>query len=115
MTTQHTPGPWRHPHVLGVGRTADWKIETPRGDLIIQQSIGIGSLEQKSNAALIAAAPDLLDILIAIVQSADECDVPDNPAGVPLVSVDSRLIESARAAIAKSRGEGQGAREQSEP
>ncbi len=43
--------------------------------------------------------------LAAIIASAGECDVPSDGVGVPLVSVDHRLIEDARGLVNSPKGE----------
>jgi 1,6-anhydro-N-acetylmuramate kinase len=46
-----------------------------------------------------AESNQLREILIRIIASADECDVPADGAGVPLVSIDHRLIVKAKELI----------------
>lgn len=47
----------------------------------------------------VSSQSHLADILRRIIASADECDAADGP-GVPLVSIDARLIAEAREAVA---------------
>lgn len=96
MTTQHTPGPWRIGHqdhtqtkIFGAHRTeASHIASTP-----------FGTIEDASNARLIAAAPELLAALEAVIAESRRVIHPD--------SADNRLYSIdviARAAIAKATG-----------
>ena len=78
MTTKHTPGPWRVNPGANEVRGADWNV--------IVADVGIDA-----DAHLIAAAPDLLTALEAMVRSDSWAD-----ADVKMVN--------ARAAIAKAKG-----------
>lgn len=91
--TPHAPGPWK---VTGYENLT---VNSPKGNTIVAApGSDTGSLpELKANAALIAAAPELLEALQIMVVSAEymaEKGLPF-PAG----------IERARAALAKARGE----------
>jgi len=98
--SKHTPGPWK----VGPRQLADNTVE-------ITEYPGYPSViarvcprphyndDQKANARLIAAAPDLLSVLNTIL---DEVDA-DYTEGVPLPSWDT----AAREAIAKAVGEGE--------
>lgn len=91
----HTPGPWKA-HWNGL-----WKITTKAGWLVAHLSPpkrAHGVFEPanvEANARLIAAAPDLLAALQAIVSNQDMAD-GEEPR---------RLIAEARAAIVKAKGE----------
>ena len=88
MTIQHTPGPWTlHETVRGI-RIEDSKTTVcsvfPRGD-------------KEANARLIAAAPDLLEALKALMVSIEcagqeKCIEDNNPL----------CISTARAAISRA-------------
>lgn len=73
--TAFTPGPW---NVAGFGsqnnNKMDFGINTARGQLVIE-SYGECELDYKANAALIAAAPEMYDILehyFNLIQTASE-------------------------------------------
>lgn len=82
--SKHTPGPWFY---------AESEVGTPFVD---SESVGDLSAvalpldEQKANAHLIAAAPDLLEALEDLLPWLE----------------DARMADGARAAIAKARGQG---------
>ena len=94
MSAQHTPGPWRSSGSLTI------YIEARLGDGWIQEVCSVGPTEadkgygeqQQANARLIAAAPDLLEALQAVLAN----------------SLDSKGLadahKQARAAIAKATG-----------
>lgn len=101
---KHTPGPWMvihhkciHPHIT---------IAQNAGTSLRDRSIAYidGHMhEDNANAALIAAAPDLLaalqmvvDSLVTWIEIAEDEDLRD---------YDNNALSAARAAIAKARGE----------
>lgn len=112
MTSKHTPGPW----------TAEKNTDQSQHIKVIHHSNKPGaatrtiakvtcrmswSAEQKANARLIAAAPDLLEELRqAIIQMdlASEC-IENKRYDEALIHVSS-LMRYKRAAIAKATGEG---------
>lgn len=97
MTNAHTPGPWY------IDRTGEHYGQRPYGiragerGLTRRNIVNWGgfaapaSPETEANARLIAAAPDLLEALTRLVETAR----PDCPAGAV-------AFEAARAAIAKA-------------
>jgi hypothetical protein len=96
MNTSHTPAPWVS-HLTGyTGRaSAKYVINDKKGRAVahIKHST-ISPME--ANARLIAAAPELLEALNAIVKRAEDpalCDDTDT------------LLRNARTAIAKATGE----------
>ena len=104
MTTKHTPGTWRFaPELSAVVVIRDHKVKAVA-------DFGKNDLpECEANGRLIAAAPDLLQAL-EIALTALDCDVENGP--LPPVSLRAaqnwmraKFGESARAAIAKARGE----------
>ena len=117
MATQHTPGPWGtdrsehdHPYQDIVVRAGTrticrvWIDDAPVHDY---------NAAQLANASLIAAAPDLLEVLQEICdcpQWVDEATVPKSgieaaPQQVVLnMSVALMRMRKARAAIAKATG-----------
>jgi hypothetical protein len=94
----HTPGPWVAGHFDDIGD--EIVIQTHEGEYVASIDCD-GAYEGKiakcidANAALIAAAPDLLAALVNLYGIAvDEGIVGDNTT-----------LEAARAAIAKAKGE----------
>jgi hypothetical protein len=90
---KHTPGPW------AVEDSIDGPIVySEKTEVIISDcknfAVPFGSIHEQcsANARLIAAAPELLDALLAI-------------AGDEVQRVNGDLHKKARAAIAKARGE----------
>ena len=97
----YTPGPWQAQPEQG-GAFTIWSGESQLGEL---QPDDMGDrLPAEANARLIAAAPDMLEALKAIVAKAHDygnrSDVPNNAAcGF------YDIVEDARDAIAKAKGE----------
>ena len=92
---QHTPGPWSVAQISA----ANAHIEFPArgGSLAICfPDNGIGGKQMVANARLIAAAPELLEKLEALVEWVD----PNRT-----IEDDFQQVSDARAAIAKARGE----------
>lgn len=97
MSAQHTPGPW---HVGGSDKST---IYNKYGQRIANSFEGVLVTQAsdetcQANARLIAAAPDLLELLQELVDGMT--DVEDS---------DSRVLFRARAAIAKATGQEGGA------
>lgn len=102
-TQTHTPGPWRADILDSYGR---FEIRQSDGGRMFAQgrSWGDGATAetQEANARLIAAAPDLLAALEAMVIA--NHGLPANPAEeVDLVC--RAALEQARAAIARATGQ----------
>ena len=85
----HTPGPWVLNGVMALD-TRLWIVSIPGEQARIE--VADYSTESESNAHLIAAAPDLLEALEALVK----VDAEDG--------ADDEYLRVARAAIAKARG-----------
>ena len=92
MTTQHTPGPWilansdaYNTVVIAQGAEICTVIEHQGGD-------------RKANSRLIAAAPELLAALKALLSDAEDVGFE----GISVEAFDS--IHAARAALAKAEG-----------
>jgi len=98
MSNTHTPGPWQNTFD-GSFVYAPRKKGTDHGQLIAQVTAGEG-MNTVENARLIAAAPELLEALEAIMSSHVD---PDGLIYLPATG--SILSTRARAAIAKARGE----------
>ena len=102
-TTIHkfTQGPW---HVGGVGGCRPSMVYGPNGRTVARTwspNLADGSEEEKANAALIAAAPDLLEALEKLAGMVPEI-AKALPFGVPMSYADA--FDKARAAIAAARG-----------
>ena len=105
----HTPGPWRNPWELPEGLPdEDYDtITNDSGEIVI----GVGWYDgrylavSRENAALICAAPDLLEALTAaenaLAIAASYRDVTRAPDGDRINSA----LTAARRALAKARGE----------
>lgn len=91
MTTKHTPGPWRVVPSNGVAFD-EWLVEVASDEFLTP---GIAEVYEKADAALIAAAPDLLAALEAahgylVIFGTDQLE---------------HVRSVCRAAIAKAKGE----------
>ena len=101
--SEHTPGPWKAKKWVGTDSYDDpdrpfvevgnvhWspnKVDVP------------AAIEQTANARLIAAAPDLLEVLEFLVTAASGEGPP-----VPERELLQDCVDKARAAIAKAKGE----------
>jgi hypothetical protein len=74
MKTEHTPGPWKAQKPRGPQHAIDrkWEVVAPmRGgeQVIVGEHTGVDCLRE-ANARLIAAAPELLAALAAVVNTA---------------------------------------------
>lgn len=113
MNTQHTPGPWKlgaldiTPFGTGfsIGIDAEshgelalvvWQMEEDKID-------DRPSLECEANAKLIAASPELLEALEALIFSTDA--IPVNTVGPTKINAVILSRHVARLAIKKARGE----------
>lgn len=101
MVSGHTPGPWRISCGGRCGGDDGFSIATDRVGMIAEcwpcVILGVEhQLEISANAALISAAPELLDALIACE---DRLSRSGNPQDWP-------ALDKARAIIAKATGEG---------
>lgn len=96
--SKHTPGPWQVGMAFDNYGETEIAIEhmTPAGNLVVAVALG-GLQGQDANASLIAAAPDLLAALQAIVKSL----VDQDDEG--MIEHAQQMID-ARAAIAKATG-----------
>ena len=88
MDAKYTPGPWMKSTHGGISKYSIWSSSGQHiADTNTTKSIGFERCA--ANARLIAAAPDLLDVLEELVAEFGVCG----------------LTEKARAAIAKATGE----------
>lgn len=98
MSTTHTPGPWKAydatagTHIVAENEEGDARVAYVKVCLA-----DFSPKAQQANARLIAAAPELLAALEALVGEADlgEVDLDDG---------DRTKLDNARAAIAKAKG-----------
>ena len=99
--TKHTPGPWEtkpeecdKPYIRIRGTRLGSRYKVANAITPVYDGVGAREAEEtRANARLIAAAPELLEALQAIINDGLHCDV------VP------HLHTKARAAIAKATGE----------
>lgn len=95
MTNKHTPGPWatdkRNPKRV----VAPWKDRNISSSRFVATTITV--CETEEDASLIAAAPELLEALIAITNQLER-------VGDTRPHKDGQFIDDARAAIAKATG-----------
>lgn len=93
---KHTPGPWKI-----VDAWNDHMVEGQNGEEIIWQDGPHDTPTiNKANACLIAAAPDLLEALYAMLSY-----TADLNANQGFDEYDHAAVKNARAAIAKAKGE----------
>jgi len=103
--TKHTPGPWRISGESATTVQADYRAINSEGGVLIATALGYPNSgyfpsddEATANAALIAAAPELLEAAEGIVSRWDSPLWKDQPhTGI--------FIDRLRAAIAKAKGE----------
>ena len=101
---KHTPGPWRiTTDFIGVYD----KDARCIADMDSESAHEIGYDESLANARLIAAAPDLLAALEAVIDDLREGiqDAVDNGANEIWVANARKRLMNARAAIRKARGD----------
>ncbi|MGJ7218681.1 hypothetical protein [Morganella morganii] len=68
MEFKGTPGPWSHADSHGLNETAGGAIHGDGKTLCLILGKGIGKEKATANAKLIAAAPDLLNALINLIE-----------------------------------------------
>ncbi len=61
--TQHTPGPWKMGYFSGGSQYIDSPINVHLCSIYVKNGMSALTSEQYANAHLIAAAPDLLELL----------------------------------------------------
>ena len=105
MNTAHTPGPW---HVGGIRPDSQPIVYRADGFAIADATVyhtKHGAEEARANAALIAAAPDLLAALRgAVSYYPEDIDAGAEISGADLLEWFAIWRESALAAIAKAEG-----------
>jgi len=103
---KHTPGPWSISSMKSELTLYDWILRHERGPLALISSPWIDDWE--ANARLIAAAPELLEALEAMLAA----DLYADGEGVWAFAIADTIegaeaVSKARAAIAKATGGGQ--------
>lgn len=68
MEFKGTPGPWSHADSHGLNETAGGAIHGDGKTLCLILGKGIGKEKATANAKLMAAAPDLLNALINLIE-----------------------------------------------
>jgi hypothetical protein len=90
METKHTPGPWR------VGMRPGPIVYGPRGEQVTAMHDPLLERDKNmANARLIAAAPDLAELLILALPAVEEAEQFNKPHG-------PKLSTRIRAAVAKA-------------
>ena len=100
MSTAHTPGPWFVPV-----RTGTQYVEARIGGGWLQEVAACGPTaeagQQKANARLIAAAPDLLEACVAMIEW-DDREQDHAVSFNQRTELCRKAFDKARAAIAKA-------------
>jgi hypothetical protein len=98
MTNPWTPGPWYAGSSNGYGETPGWEIEDEKYTIALAiADIDILARRAEANARLIAAAPEMAEVLERLVVMLDR---QERPGGLS----DTRVVE-ARALLARIRGD----------
>lgn len=107
MTTKHTPGPWvvtKAKHGVDMNHHIVALVAPDRDDRALVVHTPHGSDAQAdANVRLIAAAPELLEALEAVVAEWDAL-YPFFPTEAKIEDAEFSGFQMARAAIAKARG-----------
>jgi hypothetical protein len=102
MTTTHTPGPWQAtPNIEYGSYGPTWTIRFDKQKVVAGISgagLHCGREQAEANARLIAAAPDLLDLLETAIARVELANAEGNP-------ILSAWLPDAKAAAARVRGE----------
>ena len=110
MNAKHTPGPWAVGHEMNSERPGSVPVvamvrDSLGGKMHVAFVNGMAG-EQEANARLIAAAPDLLRALMAIVENADKGFSVTTWTGLDGIADAGTVanVDAARAAIARATG-----------
>lgn len=107
MKPKHTPGPWHATEYFVRPSKSDGEMDCNRAIVKICRETKKALVEQqKANACLIAAAPEMLEVLIAMDEYTHREQKPGpmaNPAGERFER--EQIWKMVRTAIAKARGE----------
>lgn len=91
----HTPGPWTVSELDALGEPSEFYIFIEPGVAVIERKIAGGDQHDMPDARLIAAAPELFEALVALMEY----------AGIIEERCDSVATNKARDAIYKATGE----------
>ena len=108
---KHTPGPWTTDEDDHDAPHQDIKIKAGKHRTVCTVWIDDAPVrdfnaEQQANAHLIAAAPDLMEVVVAYIDHFERCRIT-NTHGSRDFDFAGHLAALARAAIAKAKGEQQ--------
>ena len=105
----HTPGPWEvlpesdsHEGTLNIVSEYEEKGGRASANWIAECDLQSDEAQNRANARLIAAAPELLDALRELIAAGDYCITTDDDAKAMLRFGDAH--KAARAAIAEAEG-----------
>lgn len=102
MEFKGTPGPWSHADSHGLNETAGGAIHGDGKTLCLVLGKGIGKEKATANAKLMAAAPEMLDALIKIVEMNQQYAI--DKYGDVRKAEEMACVRTARAAINKALG-----------
>lgn len=97
MNTPHTPGAWYVEHI----QNRPFIVDATTKNFGIAEVHGINPATAEANAALLVAAPDLLEALESFLRAPS---VGSNGPGSATIVVQDFNLKAARAAIAKAKG-----------
>ncbi len=104
MTAKHTPGPWG---CASTGHEAhDYRLTKPNGDYLPVNAPCNDHSEQRANARLIAAAPDLLAACLDLLPFARAAvrDLSEKMVGNLYPAINEAMLQRAEQAIVKVLG-----------
>lgn len=102
MEFKGTPGPWSHADSHDLNETAGGAIHGDGKTLCLVLGKGIGKEKATANAKLMAAAPEMLDALIKIVEMNQQYAI--DKYGDVRKAEEMACVRTARAAINKALG-----------
>ncbi|HGY1116676.1 TPA: hypothetical protein ACNUX9_003543 [Providencia rettgeri] len=107
MEFKHTPAPWIIIDGDDYFNITAKSTESSPNYMPLLDSDSIGMIEMRANAHLIAAAPELLEALIELVQSYDKCSIDHNGLCQEhfLQEANDCTFKKANLAIAKALGQ----------
>lgn len=102
--SKHTPGPWTVQRIDIDCGIIQWAIELPDMRVIAHTGADVSVAQDKANARLIAAAPEMLQALKEIVFEFEcQYDTANEPEGV-MEKARLKVIKQCKKAIAKAEG-----------
>ena len=96
----HTPGPWDRGPYVGDNIHVITTTEHPWVGRIVAKVPALNIVDGEANARLIAAAPDLLAAIKALMAEVERRDNPSDEG----CSSDCDQMDAAKAAVAKAEG-----------